>query len=132
LVAETVLRLSIFHIPDLRGRFLRGVDDGAGNDPDSGSRTAMNSGGNTGDSVGSIQDDANKSHYHFEFYDANPTTVALTSTNYPADKGLNGSSDARSTFVSGQANVPDKGRSSSEGASDARPKNAYVNYLIKI
>ena len=47
-----------FHLPDYRGRFLRGTDDGSGRDPNAGSRTAMNSGGDTGDSVSSIQADA--------------------------------------------------------------------------
>ena len=38
-----------FHLPDLQGRFLRGVDMGAGRDPDGGSRGASGPGGNTGD-----------------------------------------------------------------------------------
>jgi microcystin-dependent protein len=47
-----------FNLPDYRGSFLRGFDDGAGNDPDSASRTAQATGGNTGDNVGSEQTDA--------------------------------------------------------------------------
>lgn len=49
-----------FNLPDLRGRFLRGVDDGAGNDRDAGVRIAINTGGNTGDLVGSLQNEATK------------------------------------------------------------------------
>ncbi len=44
-----------FNLPDFRGRFLRGTDNGAGNDPDAGSRTESATGGNTGDAVGSWQ-----------------------------------------------------------------------------
>jgi microcystin-dependent protein len=47
-----------FNIPDLRGKFPRGYDHGAGNDPDVSSRTAQATGGNTGDNVGSVQDSA--------------------------------------------------------------------------
>jgi len=44
-----------FHLPDYRGRFLRGVDSAVGRDPDRASRIAANTGGNTGDNVGSVQ-----------------------------------------------------------------------------
>jgi microcystin-dependent protein len=53
-----------FNLPDLRGRFLRGVDDASGNDPNASSRTAINSGGNEGDKVGSVQEEGFKSHNH--------------------------------------------------------------------
>lgn len=47
-----------FHLPDYRGRFLRGADSGAARDPDRAARSAANSGGATGDSVGSVQTNA--------------------------------------------------------------------------
>lgn len=53
-----------FNIPDGRGFFPRGVSDGTGRDPDAGSRTAMNPGGNTGNAVGSVQGHTFGSHAH--------------------------------------------------------------------
>src|SRR5256885_1023587 len=50
--------------PDLRGRSLRGTDSGAGRDPDSASRVAINPGGNAGDMVGSVQGDSHQGHAH--------------------------------------------------------------------
>jgi microcystin-dependent protein len=52
------------NIPDLRGRFPRGVDSGASRDPDRASRTSANTGGNSGDNVGSVQNDGSKNHTH--------------------------------------------------------------------
>lgn len=45
-----------FNLPDFRGRFLRGLDDEVSQrDPDAHERVAMNPGGNSGRSVGSVQ-----------------------------------------------------------------------------
>jgi hypothetical protein len=44
-----------FNIPDLRGKFPRGWDHAATNDPDRAARTAQAAGGQTGDKVGTIQ-----------------------------------------------------------------------------
>ena len=55
---------SHFNVPDLRGRFVRGRDAGQGRDPDAGSRTTINTNGNSGDAVGSLQGHALYSHNH--------------------------------------------------------------------
>lgn len=108
-----------FNIPDYRGRFLRGVDGGVGNDPDRASRTAMATGGNTGDNVGSVQGDQNVAHRH--------------KTGVGAGSALNGwQFDAGSTSIAGTAAgaygflyTPDGG-----GGNEARPKNANVKYCV--
>jgi len=102
-----------FNVPDLRGRFLRGVDGSAGRDPDSGTRTAMNPGGNTGNLVGSVQVDALKSHTH--------TVYAVTTGG--GSVPVNGSSVGGKDITS---SGPSTGASS-----ETRPINAYVNYIIK-
>lgn len=56
-----------FHLPDLRGRFLRGQSDSTGRDPNAGTRTASNSGGASGDAVGSVQGDAARSISNVSF-----------------------------------------------------------------
>lgn len=53
-----------FNLPDYRGYFLRGVAGESHRDPDIALRTAMRQGGNIGDSVGSVQEDAMQSHTH--------------------------------------------------------------------
>jgi microcystin-dependent protein len=102
-----------FNIPDFRGRFLRGVDAGAGRDPDAGSRPAMNAGGNTGDSVGSVQADEFRAHSHTyaRFYGA-------YSVNEPGntDYFWNG------VYYDITGNA---------GGSETRPVNAYVYWIIK-
>lgn len=53
-----------FNVPDMRGKFARGYDHGATNDPDAATRTAPTTGGSTGDAVGSIQGESVKAHGH--------------------------------------------------------------------
>lgn len=103
-----------FNVPDFRGMFLRGMDAGSGNDPDAATRTAV-SGGNAGNNVGSKQNDELKSHNH------NAVIAAVTS-GYVGTNSANSSS-----WFNGIAPYT----TTSTGGSETRPKNVYVNYIIK-
>jgi phage-related tail fiber protein len=118
-----------FNVPDYRGRFLRGVDGGAGNDPDRASRTAMASGGSAGDLVGSVQADA------FQNF-----TGSLSS----ADVGFQANLSASGVFgvFSSTTNQVDFRFGSGQGinidasrvartSTETRPKNANVHFIIK-
>jgi microcystin-dependent protein len=106
-----------FHLPDLRGRFLRGVDDAAGRDPDSGARTASNMGGNSGDAVGSVQGDEFETHQHTQtrWITAGGGTIANERTLGPA---FGEAATTQRTLV--------------EGGNETRPVNANVTYVIKV
>lgn len=120
-----------FHLPDMRGRFPRGHDNTAGNDPDAGSRTALQTGGNTGDNVGSYQQDQFESHDH-SITDPGHTHTITTdnSTTFVA-----GSGGHRATSVG--TNNPDVSSSSTtgitisnQGGNETRPINAYVKFCV--
>jgi microcystin-dependent protein len=113
-----------FHLPDYRGRFLRGVDGLAGRDPDKSSRTAMASGGNTGNLMGTVQNDEIKSHGH---------SASFTTGNSSADQAGDGN-QRPPVRTNPNYNTPrDWGVSvGSTGGSESRPKNANVNYIIKL
>lgn len=102
-----------FNLPDLRGRFLRGWDNGIGRDPDRAARIAMATGGFTGDKIGSIQADAFKSHTH--------TEVNMVNNGYNVNAG--------SSY--GWPNSPGSTNTGATGGSETRPINANVNYIIK-
>lgn len=97
-----------FNLPDLRGLFLRGVDMGAGNDPDAGFRQAQNEGGNTGDEVGTIQTSLSPG-MDSEFNDPLTMTPQMKVDESKLDKIY-----------------------SVSGASESRPVNASVYYIIKV
>lgn len=102
-----------FNLPDYRGRFLRGLDGSAGRDPDSGTRTAMNPGGVTGNNVGSVQSDQFRAHTH----------------TYTGSITFSGSTDFTTGGSSGLY-VP-ASVSGSTGGNETRPINANVLYMIK-
>ena len=129
---------STFRVPDLRGRFLRGVDDGEGNDPDAAARIEINANGNTGDNVGSLQGGAT----------ARPNTTFVTgqdgnhSHNYTnpligsfagLDNDSNGSATEYPSVNAGTtstAGLHDH-RIDAGGDAETRPINANVWYIIK-
>jgi len=149
-----------FHLPDYRGRFLRGVDAGAGRDPNAASRAPMNPGGNTGDAVGTVQEDATAmplnpfvlhpippsgGHSH-DVFDAGehrhfvPNVVVRGSTDAKGDR--DGSPrflfDVTSITTSSAGihshtlePVPDHAHAVVGGDAETRPLNAYVHWIIK-
>lgn len=114
-----------FHLPDFRGRFLRGLNSGTGRDPDSATRTAMNSGGNTGDTVGSLQGHQFNSHRHQY---ARGETGGGVYCGDPSTHGLQclGSAQTFQYTTGGGSFVIGL-----EGGNETRPVNAYVNWIIK-
>jgi microcystin-dependent protein len=107
-----------FNVPDFRGIFPRGVDNGAGNDPDTLSRTAVN-GGNSGDNVGSLQQNAYPVHSHSTSLYADFTTP-------------NGSGGSINWFAGDSLSGPyAEGTSNAGNSSESRPVNLYVNFIIK-
>lgn len=107
-----------FALPDYRGLFLRGWDNGAGVDPDAASRIDRGD-GMSGDEVGTTQLDDFESHTHGIRQNANGTSAAGTG----AAKGDN----AWSTDDNLQT-----GTTYGNGSGlETRPKNVSVMYCIK-
>lgn len=109
-----------FNLPDMRGRFVRGVDmningTASGNDPDRESRTNLYN-GNTGNNVGSYQGDEFSIHNH------GISTLQ---------------NDWNNCCSSGPSWTRDDGNSAvyknteNNGGDETRPKNAYMYYIIK-
>ena len=134
-----------FNVPDFRGYFLRGFDNGAGTDPEAAGRTALIAGGNSGDAIGSYQTSGVKAHHHYlnattssagnhshsigAYYGSN---IAASSTNsdyclYNAD----GSYIGTTTATAGAHTHPVTGNTDNNTDLETRPKNAYVLYIIK-
>jgi microcystin-dependent protein len=181
-----------FNAPDYRGYFLRGVsyEKSSPRDPSAEHRMVMNTGGNTGNKVGSIQPDSFKEHNHgsgnlnnssssvyisgraspgeenrivpFSTHPGGEHIHQITGLHhgYGSSSGVSyerggyypQSADAKGTSMSdthshtGSVALPDysfstsanispqiiSGATSNNGdVNETRPKNAYVNYIIK-
>lgn len=113
-----------FQLPDYRGRFLRGVDRGAGRDPDAASRRPPgdNNTGNPGDQVGSVQGDGVGQHEHT----IGPLALGWSNIgNGSAHRIVTDDGPSWSGYDKTQ-------RTQSGGGKESRPINAYVNYIIKL
>ncbi len=142
-----------FNLPDLRGVFLRGANNGRSDgfeDPDAASRTSAIAGGNTGDQEGSFQSDAAGPHVHqWSFV---PSGAGITSDLHTWDVSgetntvmiYSGRSQIANTSNSG---AEDNHHDSRDGfnaytnpettvqvdqAGETRPNNAAVHYIIKL
>lgn len=127
-----------FNLPDYRGKFIRGVDDGAGNDPNASSRTAQASGGNSGDAAGSCQAGANASHTHTATVTdpGHNHTEKLTLTNGGASiapgRDANVDTIGSATITTASNNTGVTVSNSSTGGSESRPINSAIYFHIKI
>ncbi len=113
-----------FQLPDVRGRFLRGVSGGSGKDPEADARTASGPGGNVGNQVGSLQHDEFASHTHGLNYPGAVLGVFVNGSDNPGWDNPPGShypqNDALNLSIS------------PHGGPETRPVNAAVNYMIKL
>lgn len=104
-----------FRIPDYRGLFLRGVDAGAGMDPQAADRKSPDGSNAQVSGIGSLQCDAFEDHTH------NYNSVNLGS---PSGSG----SSAGTTSTPTKTTSPN---SPARFGPETRPKNVAVNYVIK-
>jgi microcystin-dependent protein len=123
-----------FNVPDLRGRFMRGVSNESGKDPDASSRTISGAGGNVGNNVGSLQnfatskpnvpfttDSAGEHMHNVPHLPVNNNAYAIAGSHY----GL-WNEGSVATSSSGNHIHTLEGFDN-----ENRPSNTYVNFIIK-
>lgn len=84
-------------------------------DPDASSRASITIGGNSGNTIGSVQGDENKAHTH---------NINTRSSSGSAGAFVISSSNAVNSTV-------DNASIATSGGSESRPKNSLINYIIK-
>jgi microcystin-dependent protein len=122
-----------FNLPDLRGRFVRGVNSDAlidptaeppqPRDPGKSARTASQSGGNTGNRVGSVQRDAFQGHEH------KYVAVMEMGTAEPGPEPAYAPNPVAQVTTDDVPDTQDDGKPRT--AQETRPINIYLNYIIR-
>lgn len=107
--------VTTFGLPDIRGIFIRGYDNGKGIDP--------------GRVIGTAQEDAFEEHDHFTLYHGNTSGNINTTT--PASLSSDTGGDTEYS-LNGLANsIADVSPTSKAGDAETRPKNIALMYIIK-
>lgn len=115
-----------FRLPDLRGRFLRGVNyDAPDGDPEAAARLPAAPGGRAGNEVGTVQADA-----------VGPHTHAVLGAARATGGGIEGTAQALRFFAQTGPDpdsplVANEGSLAANAGLETRPKNAAVNWIIK-
>jgi hypothetical protein len=134
---------SRFQIPDLRGLFLRGVDDHGIDDPsptvrdpDRHDRTQIDDGGNAGNLVGSFQDWATGSPHNTFVTTADGGHEHELNFEITAKRDVNGQSNTvanpgRYPFPKSTESAGHHSHEVTGGDRETRPKNAYVHRIIR-
>lgn len=115
-----------FGLPDLRGLFLRGVNGSRADsyaDPDVPQRAVATGDSSRANAVGSLQPDVFAKHSHKWF------TSSAASYGGNSQMAVNGGSGA--TWFEYDTDRNASGPVPQPGGNETRPKNAYVNYIIK-
>lgn len=144
-----------FRLPTTQGLLLRGVAYGSGNDPDRNTRTATQTGGQTGDEVGSFQNWRIQSHNHVMIHAAFQAGISYlnsgpfnghsnTSGNAIFNSGIGNRmslstresgvltlATANGNAVSNNTTRGGRTRSSNTGGSQTVGQNVNMNFIIK-
>ncbi len=127
-----------FNLPDLRGRFIRGVDDNSDRDPDADERQAARKGGNT-KGVGSVQEDAVQEHSHHQpphshkdRYHTNyqSGSLGVGGTSFLWNPVTKADTDSVAPEISGV--IKYRKHAAVKASEETRPKNANVYFIIKV
>jgi hypothetical protein len=124
-----------FNLPDFRGTFLRGTDQGTKRDPNASDRPAAFGGGNTGDNVGSVQLSAmGQPHSNLitssdgkHIHSLKSIPVGKSSYYTGGDKLAEWNEGSGKTDVAGNHNHEVTGG----GDKETRPVNVYSYFIIK-
>jgi microcystin-dependent protein len=105
-----------FHLPDMRGVFVRGVDGNRGQDPDKTDRNRQGTSDKVGDIAGSYQGDQFKKHTH-------KTKIHMPNPGFLI-------THQRTDWCPPSNNIAVQTEPQEEGGHETRPKNISAHYII--
>lgn len=113
----------LFNLPDYRGYFLRGVSEDTNRDPEAAQRKVPSAGGNAGNAIGSMQDDATA-------YPMNDFITIIPGL--PTQEGSSIISGlVKDVFIWNSGVVKDVTLITGGGDPETRPRNLSVDYYIR-